>query len=81
MTGIQAARVAASLKRDLHLEVETVEGRYGEFTVLVDGEETIRGGPLGFLGVLPSLRTVRDLIERKLRAAEGTQPPRTKGVQ
>jgi len=73
--------VAASLKRDLHLEVETVEGRYGEFAVLVDGEEIIRGGPLAFVGVLPSLRTVRDLVERKLRAARGTQPPPRRGGQ
>ncbi len=79
MTGIQAARVAASLKRELHLEVETVEGRYGEFAVFADGEEIIRGGSLGFVGVLPSVRTVRDVVERKLRATPGTPPPRTRG--
>jgi hypothetical protein len=73
--------VAASLRRDRRLEVETVEGRYGEFTVLVDGEEIIRGGPLGFVGVLPSVRTVRDLVERKLRAAQGARPPQAKEVQ
>ena len=67
--------MAASLRRDLHLEVETVEGRYGEFAVLVDGEEVIRSGPLGFVGVLPSVRTVRDLVERKLRASPGDRPP------
>ena len=57
--------MAASLRRDLHLEVETVEGRYGEFTVLVDGEEIIRGGTLGFVGVLPSVRKVRELVEAR----------------
>ena len=61
--------MAASLKRDLHLEVETVDGHYGEFTVLVDGERIIGGGPLGFIGVLPSVREVRELVERRLRAA------------
>ena len=60
--------MVASLRRDLHLEVETVEGHYGEFTVLVDGEKVIGGGPLGFIGVLPSVRRVRELVERRLRA-------------
>jgi len=60
--------VAAELRRHLHLEVELVEGHYGEFAVLVDGEEIIRNGPLGFVGVLPSVRTVRDLVEQKLRS-------------
>jgi len=60
--------VAASLRRDLQLEVEMVEGHYGEFTVLVDGEKIIGGGPLGFVGVLPSVRKVRNLVERRLHA-------------
>ena len=67
MSGIQAARVAASLRRDLPVEVETVEGRYGEFTVLIDGEEVVSAGPLGFVGVLPRIRAVRDLVTQKLQ--------------
>ena len=67
MSGIQAARVAASLSRDLPVEVETVEGHYGEFTVLIDGKEVTRAGPLGFVGVLPRIRAVRDLVTQKLR--------------
>lgn len=59
--------MAASLKRDPRLEVETVEGRYGELTVLVEGEPIISSGPLGFVGVLPSVRKIRDLVERKMR--------------
>jgi len=31
-----------------------VHGRYGEFTVLVDGETVVDGGPLAVVGVLPS---------------------------
>ncbi|MCM3877027.1 MAG: hypothetical protein NEA02_11485 [Thermoanaerobaculia bacterium] len=62
--------MAASLRRDLDLEVELVEGRYGEFTVLVDGEEIVSGGPLGFVGVLPSARKVRKLVELRLRALQ-----------
>jgi hypothetical protein len=67
VSGIHAARVAASLKRDLPVDVETVEGRYGEFTVLIDGEEVVRAGPLGFVGVLPGIRTVRSHVARKMR--------------
>lgn len=33
MSAIHAARAAAMLKRELGLQVELVEGRYGEFTV------------------------------------------------
>jgi hypothetical protein len=62
--------VAASLRRDLHLEVEMVEGHYAEFTVLVDGQKIIGGGPLGFIGVLPSVRKVRELVERRLRGPQ-----------
>jgi hypothetical protein len=69
VSGIQAARVAASLRRDLPVEVETVEGHYGEFTVLIDDQEVVRAGPLGFVGVLPGVRTVRSHVERKLRGA------------
>ena len=70
--------MAASLRRDLNLEVEMVEGHYGEFTVLVDGEKLIGGGPLGFVGVLPSVRKVRGLVERRLRAPQRVEPS-TKG--
>ena len=59
--------MAASLKGDPRFEVEVVEGRYGEFAVLVDGELIVEGGRLGFVGVLPSVQKVRALIERKLR--------------
>ena len=44
------------------------EGRYGEFTVLMDGEEIISGGPLGFVGVLPSIREIRELVEQRAKA-------------
>jgi hypothetical protein len=46
--------------------VQTVEGRYGEFTVLVDGREVLTGGALGFLGVLPSVARVRDVVTSSL---------------
>lgn len=42
-------------------------GHYGEFTVLLDGEVLVSAGAMGFLGVLPSVRTVRSLVEQRLR--------------
>ena len=68
--------MAAALRRDPRLEVELVEGHYGEFRVLVDGEEILSGGALGFVGVLPSVRKVRQLVERRVRAPEPSEPPR-----
>ena len=60
--------MAATLRRELEVEVELVEGRYAEFAVFVDGEELIRGGPLTFMGVIPSARTIRERIEQRMRA-------------
>lgn len=59
--------MAAALRRDLHIDVQSVAGHYGEFTVLVDDEVLVSAGAMGFLGVLPSVRTVRNLVERRLR--------------
>jgi hypothetical protein len=58
------------LKRELGLQVELVEGRYGEFTVLVDDQPIVRGGALTFLGVMPSLRKVREVLRRALDSSE-----------
>lgn len=58
--------MAAGLKRALGIEIEQVVGSYGEFTVLVDGEPAIEAGALGFLGVLPGARAIRQAIERRL---------------
>lgn len=49
------------------MEVELTDGHYGEFTVLVDGQEILRGGKLAFLGVLPSVQSVREVVERVIR--------------
>ena len=46
-------------------------GHYGEFTVLVDNEELVSGGPFGFVGVLPSVASVKKLIAQRLRVKEG----------
>ena len=66
MSGIQAARAAAYLRKELGIEAVLVEGHYGELSVQVDGEEVINGGALAFLGVLPSLRRIRDAVASKV---------------
>jgi hypothetical protein len=58
--------VATALKGEPNLEVEVVTGRYGEFTVLADGEEIVNGGALGFLGVLPSVGKVKKALDKRL---------------
>lgn len=70
MSGIQASRAAAYLRKELGIDAVVVEGHYGELSVHVDGEEVINGGALAFLGVLPSLRRIRDAV-----AAKVGQPP------
>jgi hypothetical protein len=50
----------------LGVDVILAEGHYGELSVHVDGEEVIDGGALAFLGVLPSLRRIREAVAAKL---------------
>ena len=59
--------MAADLRRELKVDVELVEGRYGEFAVLVDGKEVVGGGPFAFVGVMPSKREVRERVAERLR--------------
>jgi hypothetical protein len=73
VSGIHAARVAAALRRDPRYAVELVEGRYGEFTVLLEGEEVIGSGALGFLGVMPSIRKIRALLDQKAQASSSSR--------
>jgi hypothetical protein len=57
------------LRRDLDVDVELVEGRYGEFSVLVDGQTLLEGGVWTFLGIMPSLARVRAVVERARNSA------------
>ena len=66
MSGIQATRAAAHLRKELGIDAVLVEGHYGELSVEVDGEEVINGGALAFLGVLPSLRRIRDAVAARV---------------
>lgn len=71
---MHAARVAAELRRKLgsDVSVEMENGSYGEFRVLIDGEEVLNAGALAFLGVLPAVRKVREVVEA--HRARGARP-------
>ena len=70
MSRIQATRAAAYLRKELDIDAVLVEGHYGELSVQVDGEEVVNGGALAFLGVLPSLRRIRDAVAAKMGLPE-----------
>ena len=65
--------MAADLRRELNVAVEMIEGHYGEFSVLVDGQEVFNAGALAFLGVLPTRRRVRELVLQHLRTIGGAR--------
>jgi hypothetical protein len=60
--------VAARLRRELGVPVEQLSGAYGEFTVLVDDGVVLTGGPLGWLGILPSADEVLQKVRARLSA-------------
>ena len=64
---MHAARAAAMLRRELGVEAELESGPYGSFKVLVDGDEVVDGGALAFMGVLPSLKDVRDRVAARMK--------------
>ena len=72
MTTLHAARVAAELRRRLGagVEVETEDGHYGEFRVFIDGREVLSAGSFAFLGVLPTVRKVREVVEAHRAGAD-----------
>ena len=58
--------MAARIRRELRTDVDMIHGKYGEFTVLVDGETVVDSGALAFLGVLPSGRQVLEAVQARL---------------
>lgn len=58
--------MAADLRRKLNVDVKLVEGHYGQFSVLVYGEEIFDAGAFAFLGFLPSKRRIRELVAERL---------------
>jgi len=62
--------VAAHLRRE-GVEVETAPAPYGKFTVSVDDETVVDGGAWAFLGILPSVRTIRERVMESVRRKRG----------
>ena len=58
--------MAAKLRRDLGIEVDTEHGSYGEYKVLVDGQTVIDGGALVTLGIMPARRKVVEAVRAHL---------------
>ncbi len=54
------------LRRDLGIDVDLETGPYGSFKVFVDQDEVVDAGNLAFLGVLPSLRHIRERVEERM---------------
>jgi hypothetical protein len=58
--------VAARLRRELGIEVDSIRGHYGEYRVLVDDEVVVDGGPLVILGLMPSARKIVDAVRQRV---------------
>jgi hypothetical protein len=63
--------VAARIRRELKVDVDTVHGKYGEYKVLVDGKQVIDGGPLAVMGVLPAPRKTIAAVRQALESPPG----------
>ena len=61
--------MAATIRRELGIEVEESSGHYGEFTVLVDGEAIHSGNPVAvaFAIVIKAEEIVAAVRERLAR--------------
>jgi len=62
MKQVMAARVAAELKQDENVQVETVRGGLGEFSVRLDGREVVKTNPLWYPSGGNVVREVRSLL-------------------
>ena len=59
--------MAARIRKELGVEVDEVPGAYGEFTVLVDGQEIRRGNALAtVVGFIPPASEVVAAVRARL---------------
>lgn len=58
--------MAARLRRELGIEVDTIHGHYGEYKVLVDDETVVDGGAMVILGVMPPARKTVEAVRARL---------------
>jgi len=56
------------MREELGIPVEQRSGAYGEFTVLVDEQVVLSGGPAVWLGVMPPLDEVLRAVRSRLSA-------------
>jgi hypothetical protein len=56
------------MRKALGVPVEQLSGVYGEFTVLVDDEVVLTGGPAVWLGIMPSADEVLRRVRERLSA-------------
>jgi hypothetical protein len=60
--------VAALLRKELGVPIEKLSGAYGEFTVLVDDQIVLSGGPAVWLGIMPAADEVLRRVRERLSA-------------
>lgn len=58
--------MAARIRKELGVEAKIVAGNYGEYTVLVDGEEVARAGTFAIFGVVPPPAMVMREVAKRL---------------
>ena len=63
--------MAARLRRELGIEVDTIPGHYGEYKVLVDGRTVVDGGRLVILGIMPPARKTIEKVRSELASNSG----------
>lgn len=59
---MMASRVAAELRKESDVQVDTVKGGLGEFTVLIDGHEAITTSRLWYPNPVKVVSKVRALL-------------------
>jgi hypothetical protein len=63
---VQAARAAAMLRNEFGIEATIESAPYGTLQVLVDDELVVDSGALAFMGVVPTLREIRDKVAARI---------------
>jgi len=58
--------VAAAVRERFSVDAEMVHGRWGDFAVLVDGQNVIRVGAPSMIGILPSVEAILAAVSRAL---------------
>ena len=61
---MMASRVAAELNKDQNIEVETVKGGFGEFSVHIDGQKVIDTNRLWYPSTNKIIKNVQALLAK-----------------